>query len=359
MTQCNIGADYLRNYIVELFAACGVSDIQRRVVALNLVWSELIGRTNYGMARVPILVKRVEQGLLNPACKPVFETLSNSCARLDADNGFGHYAGDIAMRRAVEMAGQTGIGLVGVKNSNFYGVGAYFVDLAAKQGMVSLALSNSVPNVVAHGGTLPVFGTNPFAFGAPRQNGKNLMVDFATSQMAASSAREYMAKNKPLPEGLAILPNGEALTDPTRLSEGSLTPFGGAKGYGIGLMVEMLSGILTGSGFSHSVKSMYSDFSQNSNSGHCLIAIDISKWMKLEEFYQRFEMLIDILKASNARDEVLLPGEIRWRNHQENLKSGIKIPVELADRLDNLSRPYGVVPPWEESKIAMLFDKTS
>ncbi|MBL4697896.1 MAG: Ldh family oxidoreductase [Phycisphaerales bacterium] len=342
----------MKCYVAELFSASGVDGEQCEAVALNIVWSELVERTNYGVLRIPALINCLENGVVNPQCQPRFENISTSCMRLDADNGFGHFAGEIGMNKAVEMARETGIGIVGVKNSNFFGTGAYFVDLAAKAGMVSLAMSNSFPKVVAYGGTKAVLGTNPFAFGAPRQNGDNLMVDFATSALAGSTVREYVSKGKLLPEGLATLPNGDALTDPARISEGSLTPFGGAKGYGISLMVEILAGILTGAGFSHSVKSMYSNVDGNSDSGHCLIAIDVEKWMSMAEFFQRFEALIVLLKASGTADEVLLPGEVRWRNYRENLVTGISIPMVIVKALDELSDKFDVSAPWVNPQLA-------
>jgi len=354
MTSQTVRAEDLKRYIAELFTAYGVDYDQCQAVASNMVWSELVGRTNFGVIRIPIHIERLENGVLNPLCHPVFETVSTSCARLDADNGFGHFAGEIGMRKAVDLAKKTGIGIVGVKNSNFYGTGAYFVDLAAKTGMISLAMSNSFPKVVAHGGTMAVLGTNPFAFGAPRKSGENLMVDFATSSLAGSTVREYMGKGEPLPEGLAILPNGDPLTDPARIGEGSLTPFGGAKGYGISLMVEILAGVLTGSGFSHSVKSTYSNFVDSSDSGHCLIAIDVQKWMPMEAFYHRFETLIQLLKASSPEDEVLLPGEVRWRNHRDNLLTGISIPRPMKKTLTELSDRYEIRTPWEDFQLAAV-----
>lgn len=344
--------DDLKNYVAELFLARGVDDDQCEAVAVNIVWSELVGRCNYGVLRIPALVNCLENGVVNHVCQPRFEKISASCCRLDADNGFGHFAGEIGMNKAVEMARETGIGIVGVKNSNFYGTGAYFVDVAAKAGMVSLAMSNSFPKVVAYGGTKAVLGTNPFAFGAPRECGDNLMVDFATSALAGSTVREYLGKGELLPDGLAVLPNGDALNDPARIGEGSLTPFGGAKGYGIALMVEVLAGILTGSGFSHSVKSMYSNFGGSSNSGHCLIAVDVQKWMPMAEFYQRFEALIVLLKASGAKGEILLPGEVRWQNYRENLAGGISIPAGVVKSLDELSDRFGISPLWQDPHLA-------
>ena len=336
----------LSDYLLRLFDALGLDQAQAQSVAKNMIWSELVGRDNFGLIRIPVHVKRLEHGVLNATCNPSFVKSGSGSGSLDGDNGFGYYVGEVAMNQAVELAENNGIGIVGVNNSNFFGTGAYFVNQAAEKGMISLVMSNSFPKVVAHGGLSAVLGTNPFAFGAPRSNGENLLVDFATSSLAGSTVREYLAKGKDLEEGLAIMPDGHPATDPARIGEAALLPFGGPKGYGLSLMVEILSGVLSGAGFSNSVKSTYSNFKEKSDSGHCMIAIDIEKFMPLPDFFSRFEMFVAMLKASNPNEEVLLPGEIRWRNYQELVESGVKIPDGLKAELSTISAKYDVQTPW-------------
>ena len=340
-----IRVEKLEKFIADLFDAKGVNKPQYQSVAHNIVWSELVGRTNYGVIRIPILMKRIEKGVLNRDCRPIFEDLSPSAARLDADNGFGHYAGEIAMSKAVALARQNGISVVSVCNSNFFGTGAYFVQQAASQGMIGFAMSNSFPKVAAYGGSTPVLGTNPFAFGAPRRIGRSLLVDFATSALAGSTVREYLAKGLSLPEGLAVSRDGKPLQDPGKIGEGTLLPFGGPKGYGLSLMVEILAGVLSGAGVSHGVKSTFTNFAQKSNSGHLFIAFDIGHWMNLNDFFNRFEAFIEILKASESSGNVRLPGEIRWKNYDTNMRNGILFSNERTAELECLSRQCGVELP--------------
>lgn len=346
MTSELVSAEQLQSYLRQLFAALSVDEKQARSVAANMVWSELVGRENFGALRVPVHVKRLKAGILNPDCKPEFERTGTSTGLLNADNGFGYYAGELATTHATEIARETGIGIVGVKHSNFFGTGAYFASQAADRGMISLVMSNSFPKVVAHGGLSAVLGTNPFAFGAPRASGDHLLVDFATSSLAGSTVREYLTKGQSLPEGLAIMPNGQPATDPAKIGEAALMPFGGPKGYGLSLMVEILSGILSGAGFSEGVKSTYSNFDEQSDNGHCVIAIDVEKFMPLTDFFARFEAFAALLKASNAKDEVLLPGEIRWANFRTNSKNGLHIPQKVRDELIAISADYNLSVPW-------------
>jgi LDH2 family malate/lactate/ureidoglycolate dehydrogenase len=333
----------LQAYAVEIMRANGVDALQAECAANNLVWSELVGRSNFGLQRLPIHIERVRRGVISCPCPAVFEPRSDSIALLDGGGGFGHYVGELGMRRAIALAHPHGVGVVGVRNSNFLGAAAYFVQLAAEAQMIGLAMSNSFPKVAAHGGVAPVLGTNPFAFGAPRRNGESLLIDMATSALAGSTVREHIEKQEPLPEGLAIDAHGAPITDPRKVDEGALLPFAGAKGFALSLMVELLAGIITGAGVSNGVASMYKDFSRSGDNGHFFLALDISCFMDIETYYKRFEGLIAILKDSG--DEVLLPGEIRWRTHAANLKRGIAVDRSTLVALAKLAQPFGIAPP--------------
>jgi len=332
----------LKAYALALMRANGVDEAQAASVAENLVWSELIGRASFGLQRLPIHIERVKRGVISCPCRTKFEKRSDAIVILDGGGGFGYYIGEIGMRRATDLAREYGVGVVGVRNSNFFGTGAYFVQLAAAAGMIAFAMSNSFPKVAAYGGLKSVLGTNPFAFGAPRRNGRSLLIDMATSALAGSTVREHIESDQPLPQGLAIDAQGAPITDPRKVDEGALLPFSGAKGFALSLMVEVVAGILTGAGVSHGVASMYRDFTRSGDNGHFFFALDVARFMEIEEYYARFEGLIDILKASNTKQEVLLPGEIRWRNYDENLAGGIALDCKTIDALDRLARPFGV-----------------
>jgi LDH2 family malate/lactate/ureidoglycolate dehydrogenase len=334
-----VDADVLRDFIERIMEAHGVDSDQVRTVAKNLVWNELVGRPNFGVLRLPILMERVRRGVLRGSCQPQFEAVSETMARLDGDDGFGQYVAEIGMRRAIAMAHKGGLGVVGVRNSNFFGTGAYFVQLAAEAGMMGFAASNSFPKVAAHGGILPALGTNPFAFSAPRRNGESMLLDLATSALAGSTVREHIAKGEDLPAGLVVDGNGAPITDPRKVADGALLPFGGAKGFGLALMVEILAGVITGAGVAHGVKSMYADFAESGHSGHFLLALDISRWITLEEYFARFETLIAAVRASNPNGGVRLPGEIRWQAFRENRDRGIRLEPRLMAALAALSEP--------------------
>ncbi len=313
--------------IIRKLTDAEVSVPQAGAVARHMVWCESVARHNFGIERIAIHLKRLKSGVLNGKAEPRLKHVTPALARLDGDGGFGYAAAELAMHEAIAMAKRQGIGAVGVHNSNFFGAGAYYVNLAAEAGMIGFAMSNSFPKVAAHGGLRPVLGTNPFAFGAPRANGDHLLFDMATSGLAGSTVREHIAAGKPLPEGLAIDGDGKPITDPTKVNDGALLPFGGAKGFGLSLLVELLAGVITGAGVGDGVASMYSDFTRNGDNGHFLMALDIARFMPLVDYHARFEGLVAMLKASGGH--VLLPGEVRWEHYRDAVTNGVEVDEAL------------------------------
>lgn len=336
----------LHDFVHALLAEAGVDGREVGAISENLLWNDLVGRVNHGVERLPILLRRVKAGLVRTPARMEVRALSETAALLDADNGFGQVAGAIATDRAVELARATGIGVVGVQRSNFYGTGAYYIHRAAEAGMISLALSNSFPKVAAEGGYKPVLGTNPFAFGAPRRDGRSLIVDMSTAGLAGSTVRAYQRDGLDLPEGLVVDDDGRPVTDPNEAMSGTLLPASGPKGFGLALMVEVLSGVLTGAGISSQVASMYKDFEREGNSGHFILALDVSRWMPLETFYERLDLLAQMVGCSGADGAVRFPGEARWDAMTENRDKGIPLEEKTSTALGTLAGELGVGVPW-------------
>ena len=335
----------LRQTTAEILDAAGVDAIQAASVSDNLSWCDRTGRRNHGVERLPILIERVERDAIKTPCMPRFATLSASVHRLEADNGFGHHAGRLAMHRACSLAADHGIGVVGVTDSNFFGAAAYYVDLAAQEGMVSLALSNSFPKVAAAGGLAACLGTNPFAFGAPRREGRTLMVDMSTAAAAGSTLREMKEKGQALPEGIAIDGDGAPVRDPGALAGATLLPAAGAKGFGLALMVEVLGAVMTGAAIGPEVGSMYKDFSKGGRNGQLFMVLDPTRWMDMDAFLSRMAGLEAIVMASAPENTVRLPGDARWTEMARSDAEGVWLEpataasfMALADKFD-VKRP--------------------
>lgn len=337
-----LGAKEASHWVSALLQHHGTSRQGAEAVARNLVWNGLVGRHNFTFGRLPIHIERLKAGVLNPKAAPKGQKLGPATGKVDGENGFGHYAGEVGMALSIDLARQSGAGVCVVEGSNFFGTGAYFVNMAAEAGMAGLALSNSYPKVAAHNGSLPVLGTNPMAFGAPRENGAHFLLDMATSGLAGSSVRQHMDEGRALPEGLAVARDGTPITDPAKVAEGALLPFGGAKGFGLSMMVEILAGVLSGAGISQEVGSLYADFDRPGRSGHFFLAIDIARFMPLESFFARFEQMLAMVAGSAPQGGVVYPGQVRWREYERNSLHGIPISKEHGQIIARLGAAAGL-----------------
>lgn len=333
----------------RLLLAGGVDPAQAESVRENLVWCDMVGRRNHGIERLPILLERVASGGISTPCMPKLSRLGSNLANLDAGNGFGHHASELAIDQACDLAAEYGTGMVGVHNSNFFGAGAYYGNRAAERGMIGLAASNAFPKVAAAGGRLPALGTNPFVFAAPRRGKGAVLVDMSTAAIAGSTVREAIENGESLPHGIAIDAQGNPITDPAKVSEGTLLPAAGAKGFGLAIMVELLSSVLTGGAMAGQVSSMYKQVNEGGKNGHFFVALDISRWMPLEEWYDRIESLCLLLIQSGPPGAVRIPGEARWTEYRRSLAEGVLLEGRTLARIEALSRSLGVELGWAET----------
>lgn len=324
-----------------LLNRCGVDPAQAASVTENLVWNDAAGRHNHGFERLPILLDRVAAGGIVCPAPVVWREIGPSMAHLDAGGGFGQHAGTLAIDQACDLAHATGMGVVGVSGSNFYGTGAAFVARATQRGFIAFALSNSFPKVAAAGGVRPVLGTNPLAFGAPRDGG-DLIVDFSTAALAGSTLREAQAAGGTLPEGLAVDETGQPVTDPADAGKATLLPAAGAKGFGLALMVEVLAGVLTGAGVGAGVGSMYGNRDTPSDNGHFFLVLDPARWLGPGGIAPRMQALAQMVAASAPDGVVRLPGQARHDALTTAKSAGVGLTPATWDSLSRLAARWSV-----------------
>ena len=339
----------LKSLVKEILIKSKVDPEESDIIAEILVWTDLVGRYPQGVCRLPNYLKRFRHGLIISPCDYSVERESGAVCVINGNNGFGQYVGHVAMLKAVDLAKQYGVGAVGVCNSNHFGANSYYIERIVQNGQMGIAVSNSAPLVAPYGGISAVFGTNPFAFGAPTPKGQSVLVDFSTGAIAGSTIRKALASGTNIPEGLVVDKNGKSIVDPKEASKGVILPFGGAKGFCMGLMVEILSSVITGAAISHEVASIHNNFDRYNNVGHFFIALDISKFMPLEDYYDRMAQLIGVLKEAKVMKdfhEILLPGETRWRILEKQKKEGIELDSKTINALSELAEKCGVASPW-------------
>src|SRR5699024_7223289 len=221
-----------------------------------------------------------------------------STAVVEGDNGPSHQAAKQAMEKAIAMAKENGVAVVGVKNISHSGALGYFVEMAAAENMVGLSMCQSDPMVVPFGGTEPYFGTNPIAFTASTIDDRIVTFDMATTVQAWGKVLDARAKHLAIPDTWAVNANGEPTTDSRDVH--ALVPVAGPKGYGLMMMVDILSGSLLGVPHGVHVSSMYKDLTKGRDLGQLHIVINPAFFTDLDQFKSRISTMLDELKAQPA-----------------------------------------------------------
>jgi LDH2 family malate/lactate/ureidoglycolate dehydrogenase len=271
---------------------------------------------------------------------------AGATAVVDADGGYGYRPALVAMDVAVDLAGQLGVGCVGVRNSHHFGMAAAFALRGATAGAIGLVTSNSLPQIAPPGGTQAAVGNNPYACAIPRSGGRYpILVDIALTNARLGMAALAAAAGRPLPAGLALDTEGRLTTSPTAaLKSGILTSIGGPKGYGLAVAAEVLSGALTGSPVA---RDSHSQRMAAGGVGHFLLAIQPAFFISRQAFDEAVERLCSHIKmtpASRTGGEVYIPGELGWLAHDRRSSTGIPLPTALYEELCRLADRLGVGP---------------
>jgi len=339
-----VDAVRLTDFAAAVYAGAGMPEADARLVADTLVQADLWGHQSHGVLRLGWYLDRVRNKVMKPVTKPEFAVDAGAVAVIDGHDGVGHVLTALATREAVKRARVHGIGVVGVRMSNHFGTCMYYTLMGAREGCVMLLTTNGGPAMAPWGGRQKIIGTNPWSVAAPAGSRAPFVVDMAATGVARGKI--YLARNKglPIPLGWAINNAGEPTTDPQEAIDGIILPMAEHKGYAIAAMVDVLSGVLTGSGFLSAVHSPYKT-AEKSNCGHLMIALNIEVFQPLAQFNARMEEFADEIKAvptAKGFDEVFYPGEIEAKNDARNRKEGILFPDDTLADLRRIARETGL-----------------
>jgi len=341
-----ISAAVLRRFCIRLLVAGGSKPRDAVIVAESLIDAELDGISSHGVSRLPFYLKRLSQGYINRRPNLRVTVEAGAASVLDADNAFGAVAAHHAMQLAISRARTFSIGLCAVKNSNHLGALSFYVRQAARRGYIGLACCNSAPAIAPPGAKDAVLGTNPLAAGFP--NGSQpLIVDMSTSQINRSLIIEAAASGARLEPGWALDESGQPTLDAKAATKGSLLPIGGAKGFGLSLIVEVLSAVISGASISPRITGTFTDSNRVSGVGHLMLCIN--PLVLNPGFGADIVDLIQVLRASSpasAGTLVRLPGDRRQRSRAESQESGIFIRLSAAAALKSVAAGYHVTLPW-------------
>ncbi len=346
-----VDADRLRTFVTELLTSLDVPPQDAWITADVLVAADLRGVDSHGVARLYQYVKRIRGGLIevHPRVEVVHETPVS--LRIDAGNGLGQVASFYAMNRVIEKAQQSGIGLAAVFHSNHFGIAGYYAMMALKYHMVGWAFTNTTPLVMPTFGKKIMTGTNPIAVAVPAKDERPWVLDMATSVVPRGKLEVAARHGKSMPAGWAVDKNGLPTTDPNAaLDGGAPMPLGGTrelgghKGYDLAILVDVLSGILSGAGYGPHLAGFWGT-EQPSNIGHFFMAFRPDLVMPTGEFRERVDHLIRELKETPpmpGAERVLVAGQPEDEATEHHKIVGVPLDDKTVQGLRMLSAELGV-----------------
>ncbi|NLX07300.1 MAG: Ldh family oxidoreductase [Phycisphaerae bacterium] len=313
-----------------------------------LVTTDQLGVFTHGVRNLRLYVRRLREGGLDASAAPRVVKEGPSWALVDGGSALAMLTGKLAMETAVEKAKKTGVAFVGARNSCHFGAAGVYALMAARRDAIGLSMSNDVPSMTAPGARSHILGTNPLAFAVPAGEEKPVLLDIAMSTVAGSKIYQAISQGKPIPNTWIVDGEGVPTTDGGVYPHAaSLLPMAGHKGYGLALLIDILSALVTGAASRGEVVSwIFGDQTVPTGHGHAFISIDPGAIVPIEQFKQRMDAMIrDIRRQPKAKNSqrIFLPGEMEWEKFDEAQRLGIALPDDVAESLALLAKETGVV----------------
>tara|TARA_B100001123_G_scaffold266941_1_gene297198 strand:- start:226 stop:1230 length:1005 start_codon:yes stop_codon:yes gene_type:complete len=330
--------DKLKKLIKTVFIKYKLNKNHASICADALVNAELVGAPSHGLSRLKMYCDRIKAKLINPKPKIKIKKISKSITHIDAKNSIGFVAADIGIKKAIESAKKTGIGLVAIKNSGHYGLSGYYAEQAVKKNLIAFVFTNAPPAIAPHGAIKSLFGTNPICFGTPTASRVPFILDTSMSMINRGKIRVAARTGNKIPEDVALDKFGKPTTDAKKALSGVQLPIAGFKGSGLAWMVDILSGVFTGGNHGGKVKDPFDDFSGPQNIGHLFIVMKSNLFVN--NFNERINNNINLVKKlpkiKNIK-EILYPGQNKFKRYKKNLKKDIKISDTIKKDLESLT----------------------
>jgi LDH2 family malate/lactate/ureidoglycolate dehydrogenase len=359
-------AQDLKDYIVHFLTHLDVPKMDARTAAEILVAADLRGVESHGLIRLnSYYSSRLRERLIDP--RSPFQTISETPTTLlvDGGNGLGMVVAQKAMAHCIQKAQKSNICFASVRNSNHYGIAGYYAMMALPHGMIGISLTNSQSLVAPTYGRKAILGTNPIAVAVPAGKERPYVLDMATSIVPIGRITVYEKSRKPIPEGWGIDLKGQVTVDPSAVLEGgALMPLGGVdflrgyKGYGLAMLVDIFSGILSGAACGTDVANP-SENRAGANVGHFFAAIKVEAFRPLIDFEAQMDHLIKMLKESpkaEGLERIYIAGEKEFELAERYEKEGVPVMDEVVKMLSQGGQEVGV--PWDLEPIGEKFEQT-
>ena len=326
----NIKNKNLFNLVKEIFIKHKLSSQHAEISAKALINAELVGAYGHGLSRLKMYCERIRRKIINPKPKIKIKRISQSISHVDANNSIGFVAADIAIKKAIQNAKKTGIGLVAVKNSGHYGLSGYYAEQAVKKNLITMIFTNAPPAIAPHGALKSLFGTNPICFGSPSGSKAPFILDTSISMINRGKIRYAEKNNEKIPQGVALDKFGKPTIEPRKALVGVQLPIASYRGSGFAWMVDILSGVLTGSNHSGKVKDPFVDFSGPQNVGHLFLTFKSNLFQKnyINRMKDNIKTIKKLPKLKGIK-RILYPGESKYLRYKKNSKKNISIKKNI------------------------------
>lgn len=314
---------------LQALLAAGASDVQALAVARSIRAAERDGMRSHGLLYLPVYVEHLGCGKVDGKAVPRMLRPRPGAVVVDAAHGFAHPAIDTGLPALVAAAREVGIAALTLHRSYNCGLLGHHAERIAEAGLIGLCFTHAPASISPTGGKVPVIGTNPFALGVPDgHGGARFVIDQSASVVAKSEILLRARTGETIPEGWALDAYGQPTTDPGAALKGSMLPAGGVKGFGVGLMVEVLASALAGAVASRDASPFSGPAGGPPGTGQCFIAIDPTAFA--EGFAERIDGLAE---AIAGQEGARLPGQRRVLARVRSEAEGVEVDAELMARL--------------------------
>lgn len=340
---CN--PDRLRKFTKTVFEKMGVPEEDARIAADVLIEGDLRGFDSHGVARLFPCYNRLKKGLIEARPKITIDWLTPTTGRVDGGNGLGMVVGFRAMEACLSRAKEFGTAFLTVRRSNHFGIAGYYSSMALQWNMIGIAMSNASPRVVPTGGTTGILGTNPLSVAIPSHELSPFILDMSTSVVSSGKLDVAVRKGEEIPKGwvypsVAPFLDGDGVVPMSVLQYplGGEAKTGGYKGYGLALLIDILSGVLSGAHFGSHLASSKTE--TEANIGHFFGALALSGFRPAEEFEKDFGLLVRDVKSSPLEPgvhRILIPGEPEMEQKRKNLRRGVPLLPSVVEKLTTIA----------------------
>jgi ureidoglycolate dehydrogenase (NAD+) len=338
----------LEAFCVAALSKAGLSEEDAKLTAKVFVTTDTWGTFTHGSRQIRGLLKNARSGRLKLEAREKIVTEGPAWAIIDACDGMPPSISYRAVELAIRKARETGMAYVGIRGSSHYGAAGFYANMIAEHGMLGLSMCNVEPCMTVPGGKAKMLGTNPIAYAAPTGTEHTVMLDIATSAVAATKIFAARNEGRSIPDTWLVDENGVPTTDPNHYPEkGAQLPMAGHKGYGLAVLVEILTAVMTGSAMMSQVQSWASDLPEPSNQGHAFLAIDVSAMLPPADFNSRMaDMRQELLSAPTAEgtDRIYMPGEMEWDRRDKAVVNGMELPEDVLISLRGLAEDLEIDP---------------